>query len=56
MTKDYVKIGNLQVAQELYDFINAEAIPNSQVTSEYFWFQLDELIHDVTPQSFIATA
>ncbi|PYZ94959.1 malate synthase G [Salipaludibacillus keqinensis] len=51
MTQDYVKVGNLQVAKELYDFINEEAIPGSEVKSEHFWSQVDSLIHELTPEN-----
>ncbi len=34
---DYVKVGNLQVAPELYDFINQEALSESGLKSEQFW-------------------
>lgn len=51
MTKNYVHVGNLKVAQELYDFINSEAIPESGVTSENFWPQFESLIHELTPEN-----
>lgn len=31
---DFVKVGNLQVARILYEFINAEALPGSKVNQE----------------------
>ncbi|WP_409305086.1 malate synthase G [Peribacillus sp. SCS-155] len=46
---DYVKSGNLQVARELYDFINSEALPGSEVDREQFWTGFEKLIHDLTP-------
>lgn len=50
MTK-YCNVGNLQVAQELYDFINSEALPGSQVDPEKFWIDLEALIRDMTPKN-----
>ncbi|MFB7303854.1 malate synthase G [Heyndrickxia sporothermodurans] len=49
--KDFVKVGNLQVAQVLYEFINAEALPGSKVDQEQFWSGLETLIKDLTPKN-----
>jgi malate synthase len=46
---NYVKSGNLQVASELYEFINTEALPGSQVDQEQFWSGFEKLINDLTP-------
>jgi malate synthase G len=46
---DYVKVGNLQVASMLYDFVRAEALPESGVDAGRFWSDLDTLIHTMTP-------
>lgn len=48
---DFVKVGNLQVAQVLYEFINAEALPGSKVDREQFWSGLETLIEDLTPKN-----
>ncbi|WP_409290268.1 malate synthase G [Peribacillus sp. SCS-37] len=45
----YVKAGNLQVASELYEFINSEALPGSEVDREQFWSGFEKLINDLTP-------
>ncbi|WP_280772075.1 malate synthase G [Salipaludibacillus daqingensis] len=49
--KGYVKVGELQVAEELYEFIQSEALPGSQVEGKHFWSELDRLIHDLTPEN-----
>ncbi|HEX6923551.1 MAG TPA: malate synthase G [Bacillales bacterium] len=48
---DYVKSGNLQVASALYEFINAKALPGSEVKSEQFWSELETLIDDLSPEN-----
>ena len=48
---DRIKAGALQVDQELYDFINKEALPGTSVTPEAFWSGLDRLIHDLAPRN-----
>ncbi|MEH7308055.1 malate synthase G [Neobacillus drentensis] len=47
----YVKKGKLQVAQELYEFINSEALPGSGLENEKFWSGFEALIHDLTPKN-----
>ncbi|NEU31893.1 malate synthase G [bacterium LRH843] len=49
--QQYVKVGDLRVATELYDFINSEAIPNSGTTSDDFWKGLELLVKDFAPEN-----
>lgn len=48
---NYIKVGNLQVSSILFDFINAQALPESGVNQEQFWAGFDELIHDLAPEN-----
>ncbi|WP_264738107.1 malate synthase G [Cytobacillus firmus] len=48
---NYVKTGSLQVASELYEFINSEALPGSGVDQETFWSGLEALINDLSPKN-----
>ncbi|ASN04469.1 malate synthase G [Virgibacillus necropolis] len=48
---DYVKTGNLQVAKELYDFVNSEALPKTGLDRETFWTDLGKLVSDLTPKN-----
>nr|WP_263326273.1 malate synthase G [Neobacillus sp. Marseille-Q6967] len=50
MTK-YVQKGKIQVAQELYKFINSEALPGSGVDADQFWSGFEVLISDLTPKN-----
>ncbi len=50
MTKR-IQSGGLQVAQELYDFINDEAIPGSGLDPSAFWSGLDAIVHDLAPRN-----
>ena len=47
----YVQKGNLQVASELYDFINNEALQNSGVDQEAFWSGFDTLVHELSNEN-----
>ncbi|TDF98793.1 malate synthase G [Paenibacillus piri] len=49
--KDYVQAGRLQVAPELYQFVNAEALPGTGVSAERFWSGFDALVHELTPRN-----
>ncbi|MBD3107986.1 malate synthase G [Bacillus sp. AGMB 02131] len=46
---NYVKTGQLQVAEELFSFVNKEVIPGSGVTEEQFWADFEAIITDLTP-------
>ncbi len=48
---DYVKVGNLQVAQVLYDFINSEAVPGSEVSAVSFWAVLEKIVDELAPKN-----
>lgn len=48
---EYRKVGNLQVAEELYAFINSEALPNSGVSEDQFWNGLETLIQELAPKN-----
>ncbi len=47
----YVQKGKIQVAQELYEFINSEALPGSGVDENQFWFGFEKLIGDLSPKN-----
>lgn len=49
--EEYVKTGNLQVASELYEFINSEVLPGSEVDQEQFWAGLGSLVNDLAPKN-----
>ena len=46
---NYVKIGNLQVADVLYHFINDSALPGTGLDREQFWSDFEALFADLTP-------
>src|SRR3954471_16095720 len=49
--ENYIKKGGIQVAQELYEFITSEALPDSELNTEQFWSGFEALIHDLTPKN-----
>ncbi|TCN21418.1 malate synthase G [Mesobacillus foraminis] len=48
---EYVKTGSIQVAKELFDFINSEVIPGTHVEPDTFWRGLGQLIQDFAPKN-----
>jgi len=48
---DYVKVGDLQVAKVLLDFVNNEAIPGSGVAADTFWAGAGRLIHALSEKN-----
>jgi malate synthase len=48
---EYVKSGNLQVAKELYEFINSEVLPGSNVDQQDFWSGFGQLVQDLAPKN-----
>ncbi|UQZ82406.1 Malate synthase G [Paenibacillus konkukensis] len=47
--QSYVRVGGLQVAQALHDFIEAEALPGSGLSPESFWRQFESIVSDLAP-------
>ena len=48
---DRVVVGNLRVAQSLYDFITNEALPGTGIDPDTFWAGVDKVVADLTPRN-----
>jgi malate synthase len=44
-----LQIADIGVSPELYDFVNAEVLPGTGISSEPFWKGLSDLIRDLVP-------
>ena len=44
-----VVVGNLRVAEPLYDFITNEALPGTGIDTQTFWSGVDKVVADPTP-------
>jgi malate synthase len=48
---DRVSAGNLRVARVLYDFVNNEALPGTEIDPDSFWAGVDKVVTDLTPKN-----
>jgi malate synthase len=48
---EYVQIGGLQVAKELYDFINDKAMPGTGIEADKFWAEFDKIANELAPKN-----
>ncbi|MFL1406347.1 malate synthase G [Marinobacter sp. M1N3S26] len=46
-----VQVGGLQVAKNLFDFVNNEAIPGTGVDADKFWAEFDKIVHELAPRN-----
>jgi malate synthase len=48
---DRVAVGSLRVAKTLYDFVNNEALPGTDIDPDTFWSGVDKVVADLTPKN-----
>ncbi len=46
-----ISIANMQVAQNLYNFIESSVLPGTEITSEKFWSGFSDLVNDLSPKN-----
>ena len=51
MSKKYINKENLSISEDLYKFINEEAIPGTEVSKEEFWKGLSKISHELNPKN-----
>ncbi len=51
MSKKYINTENLSISENLYNFINTEAIPGTGVTKDQFWKGLSKVGHDLNSKN-----
>src|SRR5690554_5837884 len=42
-----VQVGGIQIAKNLYDFVNNEAIPGTGVDADKFWAEFDMIVNEL---------
>ena len=48
---NFIKAGNLSIAENLFQFVNSELLRDAPVTPEAFWKGFDEAVHDLAPRN-----
>jgi len=48
---DRITVGGLQVAKELYDFVNEKAIPGTGVDQDKFWAEFSAIANELAPKN-----
>ena len=48
---NYVQVGTLKVNQQLFDFINEQALPNTEVPRETYWEQFELVVNELAPKN-----
>ena len=48
---DRTQVHGLQVANELYNFVNAQVLPGTGVDQEVFWKGFDQIVADLAPKN-----
>ena len=46
-----IKVGGLQIAKALYDFVNLEALIGTGIENEAFWAAMDTLVENMAPKN-----
>lgn len=48
---NYIKTNDMQVSEDLYNFINEQAIPGTGIDKESFWANFARIVSDLTPRN-----
>ncbi|MFT5426856.1 MAG: malate synthase [Gammaproteobacteria bacterium] len=48
---NYQKLGDLDIAEDLYNFVAAEAIPETGIEATRFWSSLENIVRELTPRN-----
>ncbi len=51
MQKKYIKVNNLKVSENLYNFINKELLKDTEISNEKFWDGFDKVVHELAPKN-----
>ena len=51
MREEYVKIKNLTISEKLFDFVNTELLPSTEVGINEFWDGFDSSVHILAPKN-----
>jgi len=50
-TNEYIKLGELEIAQPLFELVKNDISPNTGIDNEKFWSSLEEIVCDLQPKN-----
>jgi malate synthase len=50
-TNERVRIGNLKIVKILFDFVNQEVLPDTNINQDTFWFGVESIITELLPKN-----
>ena len=51
MSKKYINTENLSISEDLFNFINNEVIPGTEISKDKFWKGFSNVVHELTPKN-----
>ncbi len=51
MSKKYINTENLSISEDLFNFINNEVIPGTEISKDKFWKGFSDVVHELTPKN-----
>ena len=51
MMTERVQVGGIQIAKNLYDFVNNEAISGTGIDADKFWAEFDKIVNELAPRN-----
>nr|ADI18922.1 malate synthase [uncultured SAR11 cluster bacterium HF0010_09O16] len=51
MSKNYQKVSNLKISEELLSFVNNELLKGLEISPEKFWSGFDNVVHELAPKN-----
>ena len=51
MLEKYIKIYNLKVSNNLFEFVNNELLKDLEISSDTFWKGFDKVVHELSPDN-----
>ena len=51
MKNNYQKVCNLDISEELLNFVNDELLKDTKISPQKFWSGFDKMVHELAPRN-----
>ena len=51
MQNNYQKVCNLNISEELLNFVNDELLKDTKISPQEFWSGFDKMVHELAPRN-----